>query len=166
MEPKLTEVFWGLPDGWHVLRVSVRLLVAALFGSILGLERWREGKQAGMRTHMLVSIGCALLVVTPAELGFPANDLSRVIQGVLTGIGFLGGGTILKLSQEHQVRGLTTAAGIWLTAGVGIAVGLGAIWPALLGVALGWAILAWMGTVERWFRGGHHDSPGPPERSP
>jgi putative Mg2+ transporter-C (MgtC) family protein len=159
MEPKLTQIFWGFPDREHVVRVAVRLLVAALFGGIVGLERWREGKQAGMRTHMLVCLGSALFVLAPAELGFQFNDLSRVIQGLVTGIGFLGGGTILKLSQERQIKGLTTAAGIWLTSGVGMAVGLGALWPALLGTALGWIILSWIGYVEHRFQG---DRSGPP----
>jgi putative Mg2+ transporter-C (MgtC) family protein len=152
MESNLNQIFWGLPDGEHILRVFVRLLVAAAFGSVLGIERWREGKEAGMRTHMLVALGAALWIIVPAEIGFKSNDLSRVIQGVVTGIGFLGGGTILKLSEEHRVKGLTTAASIWLTAAAGIAVGLGALWPAVLGVALGWVILSWMGGVERWVR--------------
>jgi putative Mg2+ transporter-C (MgtC) family protein len=159
MDPKLTQVFWGFPDGEHLLRVAARLLIAALFGSILGLERLRQRKQAGMRTHMLVALGSALLIVVPAELSLTPADLSRVIQGIVTGIGFLGGGTILKLSQEHEIRGLTTAAGIWLTAGIGVTVGLGAIWPALIGTLFGWVILGWMGYLEHWFQGKQSEPP-------
>ncbi len=75
-------------------------------------------------------------------------DLSRVIQGLATGIGFIGGGAILKLSQEREIQGLTTAAGIWMTAAMGVAVGLGRIGLAFLCVALTWFILSVIGKLE------------------
>src|SRR5262249_58398759 len=96
---------------------------------------------AGLRTHMLVSVGAALFVLVPQQAGMSTADLSRVIQGVVAGIGFLGAGAILKHGHEGTVQGLTTAAGIWLTAGLGIAAGLGRGLAALLGTALALLIL-------------------------
>src|SRR4051794_31422327 len=114
-------------DGWATLQDDIaqltnlgqltlaafRLLIAAALGGLLGYQREKLHKAAGVRTHMLVALGCAFFVLAPQ---FEENiDLSRVIQGVVTGIGFLGAGAILKLEQEHSIRGLTTAASIWLT---------------------------------------------------
>jgi putative Mg2+ transporter-C (MgtC) family protein len=146
------ELFLGLSDGGHLLRVAVRLLVAALIGGVVGFEREREGKAAGIRTHMLVSLGAALLTLACLEAGFKSGDLSRVVQGLVTGIGFLGAGTILKTNAEHHVRGLTTAASIWMTMSLGVAVALGMLWPALLGLALTWVILRLMHRLEDWVR--------------
>ncbi len=87
--------------------------------AVIGWERERIGKPAGLRTHMLMSLGSARFVLRAAEAGMAIADLSRVIQGLAAGIGFIGGGAILKLPDEHQIDGLTTAAGIWLTAAVG-----------------------------------------------
>src|SRR5205085_6243353 len=107
------------------MRVAVRLLVAVLIGGVVGFEREREGKAAGIRTHMLVSLGAALLTLACLEAGFKSADMSRVVQGLVTGIGFLGAGTILKTNDEHHIRGLTTAASIWMTMSLGVAVALG-----------------------------------------
>ncbi len=148
MEDLKRELFLGLGDGGHLVRVVVRLLVAAVLGGVVGFEREREGKAAGIRTHMLVSLGGALLTLGCLEAGFTSADLSRVVQGLVTGIGFLGGGTILKAKDEHQIRGLTTAASIWMTMSLGVAVALGMLWPALLGVALAWVVLRLMHRVE------------------
>ncbi|MFL9815424.1 MgtC/SapB family protein [Stutzerimonas sp. VN223-3] len=117
--------FSDLPDLEHAIRVSVRLLLAAVLGGVLGYEREYKGKAAGLRTHMLVSLGAALFVLVPLEGGMPLADVSRVMQGIITGIGFLGAGTILKGNSIQDVKGLTTAAGIWLTAAIGVAAGLG-----------------------------------------
>lgn len=152
MEDLRQELFLGLSDGGHLLRVAVRLLVAALIGGVVGFEREREGKAAGIRTHMLVSLGAALLTLACLEAGFKSADLSRVVQGLVTGIGFLGAGTILKTNDVHHVRGLTTAASIWLTMSLGVAVALGMLWPALLGLALTWVILRLMHRLEDWVR--------------
>jgi putative Mg2+ transporter-C (MgtC) family protein len=122
--------------------IAMRLGAAALLGSALGLNRLLHGKPAGMRTHGLVSLGAAVAVIL--SLGHPdarsvdINAISRVLPGVLTGIGFLGAGVILRDSNGH-VAGLTTAATIWLCAVLGIACGLG-YWP-VVGIALGLTVL-------------------------
>jgi putative Mg2+ transporter-C (MgtC) family protein len=147
------ELFRGLQDGTHFLRVLIRLTMAIFVGGLIGLEREYDGKQAGLRTHMLVALGAALFTLVPLEGGMLVNDLSRVIQGVATGIGFLGAGTILKLSDQHQIRGLNSAATIWLTAATGMAVGAGWIWPAVLAVVLAVLILFLIHPLQRWLRG-------------
>jgi putative Mg2+ transporter-C (MgtC) family protein len=144
----LEELSAGMPDLREVARVTLRLLFAALVGGVIGFERERAGKAAGLRTHMLVSLGAAIFVIVPLQINFDSDGLSRIIQGVVTGIGFIGGGAILKLKEKEDVEGLTTAAGIWLTAGLGVAVGLGGIGMALLCVALAWVILTALFTFE------------------
>jgi putative Mg2+ transporter-C (MgtC) family protein len=150
----VVENFTDVPDLAGAFRLIVRLLLAALLGGLLGYDRERAGKPAGLRTHMLVSLGAALFVLVPMEAGMSAADLSRVIQGVVTGIGFLGAGAIIKLSEQGQVRGLTTAAGIWLTAAVGIAAGMGKGTTAVLGTVLAFLILSVLHRIERRVRAG------------
>lgn len=142
MDAILEELTAGLPDARQLTRVIIRLSVAMLLGAIVGVERERTGKPAGLRTHMLVSLGAALFVISCAESGMASADLSRVIQGLVTGIGFLGGGAILKLSEQRDIRGLTSAAAIWMTAAIGVAVGLGRLWMATLSAILTWFVLA------------------------
>lgn len=137
----LRSEFSDIPDVEQITRISVRLLLAAVLGGVLGLQREQHGKAAGMRTHMLVSLGAALFVLVPQQGGMQLADMSRVLQGVIAGIGFLGAGAILKLKDEEQVHGLTTAAGIWMTAAIGIACGLGREATALLSMLLALAIL-------------------------
>jgi putative Mg2+ transporter-C (MgtC) family protein len=132
----------GIPDAGEAIRIVVRILGATLAGAVVGYERERTGKAAGLRTHMLVALSSAIFVLGPIETGMSESDISRVVQGVAAGIGFLGAGTILKLAGEGEVRGLTTAAGIWLTAAVGVAAGLGRVGLALLSAILAWIILA------------------------
>jgi putative Mg2+ transporter-C (MgtC) family protein len=144
----MNDVF-DLPDWSQVLRVAVRLIVAVVFGGLLGFEREREGKAAGLRTHMLVALGAALFTVTAIESGMNSDNVSRVIQGIATGIGFLGAGTILKGREKQEIHGLTTAAGVWLTAAVGISVGLGQLWISGIGVVLALIILSALVYVER-----------------
>ena len=134
--------FSDLPGVTQVTQMTVRLLLAAFCGGLLGLERERAGKEAGMRTHMLVALGAAFFVVIPQQAGVSPGDISRVLQGIITGIGVLGAGTILKLNERGEVRGLTTAAGIWLTAAVGIAAGMGREASALLGTILALVVLS------------------------
>ncbi len=135
------ELFPGVNDSIHFIRVTIRLIVACFLGAAIGFEREKERKAAGLRTHMLVALGAALFTLIPQEAKMASADLSRIIQGIAAGIGFLGAGCILKLSDEHRIQGLTSAASIWLTAAVGTAVGAGWLWPALLGVCLAWIIL-------------------------
>jgi putative Mg2+ transporter-C (MgtC) family protein len=134
--------FSDLPELTDVVRVAVRLFLAALLGGILGWQREQAGKAAGLRTHMLVALGSALFVLIPQQAGVSSGDMTRVIQGIVTGIGFLGAGSILKLTEPGQIYGLTTAAGIWLTAAVGIAAGLGREASAILATLLAFMILA------------------------
>lgn len=136
--------FSDLPDAAEVTRTVLRLLMAALLGGVLGWERERKGKAAGVRTHMLVALGAALFVLVPKQMGVGDADITRVVQGLVAGIGFLGAGTIIKGDDEENVRGLTTAAGIWLTAAIGVAAGLGreatAVLTALLALAILWVL--------------------------
>lgn len=150
------DVFWEeLTGGWHdaapLVRLLVRLIAAAVLGGVLGVERQYEHKSAGMRTHMLVALGAALLTAAAALGGVDAAGVTRIIQGIAAGIGFVGGGTILKMTDQHEVRGLTTAANIWLAAAVGAAVGGGWLVPAVLGTVLALVILYSLRRVERWF---------------
>ena len=134
--------FSDIPDVQQLTSIVLRLLMAAALGGALGYERERHGKSAGVRTHMLVSLGAAIFVLVPDLAGVPAGDLTRVIQGVIAGIGFLGAGSIIKGEDEERVQGLTTAAGIWLTAAVGICCGLGRESTAMLSALLAVIILA------------------------
>lgn len=124
--------FSDLKDVSEITTIVIRLLMAALLGGILGFEREHKGKAAGIKTHMLVAIGSALFVLIPQQAGLTESELSRVVQGVIAGIGFLGAGAILKGEDEKHLKGLTTAAGIWLTAAIGVAVGLGRESSAIL----------------------------------
>lgn len=142
MDELLNEIRVGLPDRAQFIRVSFRLFAAVLLGAVMGFQRERVGKPAGLRTHMLVALGSALLVLGAAESDMDMEQMSRVVQGIATGIGFIGGGAILKLSAERDIKGLTTAAGIWLTSGVGVAVGMGRLGIALVATLLAWIILA------------------------
>jgi putative Mg2+ transporter-C (MgtC) family protein len=130
-------------------QLLLRLTAAAVLGGIVGYDRERRGKEAGLRTHMLVALGAALFVVIPLQAGMNDEAASRVIQGITAGIGFIGGGAILKLSHRGEVRGLTTAAGIWLTAALGVAAGYGRIGSAAIAAVLGVATLTVLGWYER-----------------
>ncbi len=134
--------FSDISDLEQLTRVTLRLLLAVILGGLLGFEREFAGKAAGLRTHMLVSLGGALFVLVPLQAGMDPSDLSRVIQGVVAGVGFLCAGTILKTAQEDQVRGLTTAAGLWMTAAIGVAAGMGREMTAVLSALFAFAILA------------------------
>ena len=138
---------FGDLDAARSARFGVRLLMAALFGGLIGFERQWKGKRAGLRTHMLVSLGAALFVLSQSD--GTADSGSRVVQGVAAGIGFLGAGAILK-DQRDTVKGLTTAADIWLTAAIGVTAGLGHGTTALLTTALALVILAVLPRFERW----------------
>lgn len=138
----IREDFSDLPDAMVFSRVLLRCLLAVILGGLLGYERERAGKAAGLRTHMLVALGAALFVLIPSLAGAGPADMTRVIQGVVTGVGFLGAGSILKDDERGHIRGLTTAAGIWLTAAVGVAAGLGRLGSAVVVTVLALVILA------------------------
>lgn len=140
--------FSDIPSFGEVIRITIRLVLAAGLGGVLGMERARAGKSAGLRTHMLVALGSALFALVPYQAGMKIEDMSRVVQGIVTGIGFIGAGSILKLSQTKEVQGLTTAAGLWLTAAIGMAAGMGRESTAILGTVLAFAVLAFLQRVE------------------
>jgi putative Mg2+ transporter-C (MgtC) family protein len=151
METLWQELTHGLQDRQHLLRVIIRLLAAMILGGIIGIQRERSGKAAGFRTHMMVCLGTAVFVSTCASVGMASDAVSRVIQGLATGIGFIGAGTILKLESEAEIKGLTTAAGIWMTAAIGITVGLGAVGVAMISSILALIILALAQPIEDFF---------------
>jgi putative Mg2+ transporter-C (MgtC) family protein len=138
----LVAEFSDLGDAQQVTQVVVRLLVATVLGAALGWQRERHGKDAGVRTHMLVSAGAALFVLVPLQYGMGPDGLSRVIQGLLAGIGFIGAGCIIHRRSESNIQGLTTAAGIWLTAAIGVAAGMGREATAVLSTLMALGILA------------------------
>ena len=134
--------FSDLGDVSDITRLVVRLVVAVALGAMLGYERESVGASAGLRTHMLVSLGSALFVLIPLQAGMTVGDLSRVMQGITAGVGFLGAGAILKSQSENQITGLTTAAGVWLTAAVGVAAGMGREGTAVVSALFALAILS------------------------
>lgn len=144
------DIFWeeltsGLPDARQLMHVLIRLVAATLLGAVVGFQRERAGKPAGLRTHILVTLGTAVFVLACSGVGMSSDGLSRVIQGIVTGIGFIGAGSILKLNEQRAVQGLTTAAGVWMTAAIGVAVGLGSLGIALLSTLFTLIILALAG---------------------
>jgi putative Mg2+ transporter-C (MgtC) family protein len=143
------ELFSGLRDLQELKHVLLRMVSAVVLGSIVGIERERAGKPAGLRTHILVSLGTAVVVLACSRSGMSSDGLSRVIQGIVTGIGFIGAGSILKLDEERNIQGLTTAAGLWMTAAIGVAVGLGSLGVAILATVSTVIVLAVAGVHER-----------------
>lgn len=134
--------FSDITDTSQMTRITLRLLVAAVLGGLLGYEREQKGKSAGMRTHMLVAIGAALFVMIPQQAGASTPDLTRVLQGLIAGIGFLGAGAIISGTAQEQPRGLTTAAGIWVTAAIGVAAGMGRELTAVLSTFIALLVLS------------------------
>lgn len=132
------------------IQMVTRLCFAALFGGLVGLEREIHGKTVGFRTHALVSIGSALIMVVSIDIyeafrGVAQVDPSRIGAQVVSGIGFLGAGAIIRF--PTQIQGLTTAAGLWVVAGIGLACGAGFIRPAFVTTVLVLAILALFGKL-------------------
>jgi putative Mg2+ transporter-C (MgtC) family protein len=150
METIYHELTLGLHDRQQIARIVIRLLAAFILGGVVGIQRERSHKPAGLRTHMLVCLGTAVFVTSCGAVGMAFDAQSRVIQGIVTGLGFIGAGSILKLSQEHEIRGLTTAAGVWMTAAIGVTVGLGALGIAILATILTLIILAVATKVEKF----------------
>jgi putative Mg2+ transporter-C (MgtC) family protein len=148
MDVVWNELTAGIPDAPQSLRIVIRLLAATLCGAVVGYERERTGKSAGLRTHMLVCLSSAIFVVAPLAAGLSPGDVSRIVQGVAAGIGFIGAGAILKRGNDNEIVGLTTAAGIWLTAAIGVAAGLGSLGVAAVSVLLALVILNLLARVE------------------
>jgi len=132
----------------QAVQLAIRLLIAAALGGLLGRDRERAGKAAGIRTHILVAVGAAAFVAVPQQAGATPADVTRVLQGLVAGIGFLGAGCIWKDDTDGRVEGLTTAAGLWLTAAVGAAAGMGRELSALLIGLVGLFALSILGRTE------------------
>jgi putative Mg2+ transporter-C (MgtC) family protein len=154
----VVEEFSDLGGAREVTQLVLRLLLATLLGGLLGLQREHQGKAAGIRTHMLVAASSALIVVVSLQSGLGPDGLSRVLQGLLAGVGFVCAGAILKLEREDQVHGLTTAAGVWMTAAIGIAAGLGREMTAALATLVVLGILVLEAPLRRM--GVRHNWPG------
>lgn len=133
------------PISW--LEITSRLAIATLIGAVIGWDREYSRKAAGLRTNMLVSLGSALFILIPIQSGVASNDasvLGRSLQGIVTGVGFVGAGSIFR---EDRVRGLTSAAAIWISAGLGLSAGVG-LWQLGL-IGLGFAIVILR--LVKWF---------------
>jgi putative Mg2+ transporter-C (MgtC) family protein len=156
--------FSDLADPAAFTRIALRLVVAVVLAAVIGYERELRGTAAGLRTHMMVGLGVALLVATASESHLEPTEVGRVIQGILAGIGFLGAGAIIKQDEKEQVRGLTTAASIWTTAAIATAAGLGREATAIVATILAIVILALLLRLERHVarRRGPSDDPAPP----
>ena len=149
------------------LDISIRLLMASVLGAAIGFEREIHLHPAGMRTHLLVALGSAafsvlsiFFFVSPTAPD-GSTDPSRIAAQIVSGIGFLGAGAILKLPEERRIEGLTTAAGIWLTATIGIAAGLGRESTAVIGTLLAAVVLVSLGW---WGKRKRPDNDVPAER--
>jgi putative Mg2+ transporter-C (MgtC) family protein len=134
--------------------VTLRLVAAVVVGMVIGLDREWRGKTVGIRTLALVSLGSGLVCLATvhyATLGNQPDAVSRVIQGVMTGIGFLGAGAILKGPDQQQAHGLTTAATVWVTAALGIACALATWSIVFIGVGLTLIVLIVLHPLDLWF---------------
>jgi putative Mg2+ transporter-C (MgtC) family protein len=133
--------------------IGIRLFVAAVIGCLIGLNRFAHHRYIGVRTLALVSLGSAALVLAPLEMGSSSSDqlvaASRIIQGIVTGIGFIGAGVIIKREHGHKVHGLTTAATVWVSAAAGILCGLGAWRVAAIVTVLVGVVLITGGPMEK-----------------
>lgn len=151
MEAIWQELTLGLSDASHIAHIVIRLLGAALLGAVIGFERERKGKQAGLRTHILVCLGACVFVLTGTCTNMNPDGLSRIVQGIVTGVGFLGAGSIIQVKENQDIQGLTTAAGLWLTTAVGVAIAFGALGLAILATLAALLVLTLANTIERQF---------------
>lgn len=148
-----TSLLFFSPDDW--LTITFRLGTSFLVGGAIGLNRQQPGRPAGLRTYMTVSVGSAMFVMLPLQAAIDinaTNALSRTVQGVATGVGFIGAGLILQQSRHNlkpQVKGLTSAAALWLTAGLGTAAGCGLWRTSLVGTLMALAILSGVKELKR-----------------
>jgi putative Mg2+ transporter-C (MgtC) family protein len=133
------------------ISIALRLGAALAAGAVLGINRDLRRKPAGVRTHALVSIGSALVVLVALIGGGTPESLSRVLQGLITGIGFLGAGVIIHHEKERRIEGLTTAASIWVAAGLGAACGAGLVTLVAFAIVAAMIVLLAGGPFERAF---------------
>ena len=152
-------VFWLKEEYGDQVEISLRLLVATIAGMIVGINRDIHNKPIGMRTLGLVSLGSAIVILSGSVyegLHFSQDAVSRVVQGILTGLGFLGAGSILRAKDGTEVQGLTTAATVWIAAGLGITAGLGAWFITVAGTLVTLFLLTYATHLEaqliRFFR--------------
>ncbi|HEV2603129.1 MAG TPA: MgtC/SapB family protein [Microvirga sp.] len=134
-----------------LLEAAFRLLVAMLAGMAIGLNRDLHNKPVGMRTLGLVSLGSALVLLASTRFGqleFEQDAVSRVIQGILTGVGFIGAGVVLHDKTQMKIHGLTTAATVWVAAVLGVTAGMGAWLVTIIGSGLTLALLVFGGRLE------------------
>ncbi|WNN90277.1 MgtC/SapB family protein [Gloeocapsopsis dulcis] len=151
----MTSTYFVSPS--DIPSVVFRICIALIVGAIIGLERQLRNKPAGLRTHMLVSFGSALFVLIPLQMGVHSDSpdaISRVIQGVAAGIGFLGAGEILRATRDRDgeladIRGLTSAAAIWVSAALGVVSGCGLWQLSLISAILGLLVLSVFKQIER-----------------
>lgn len=141
----------------HELRIGLNLLLAAVFGGLIGIERELDKRPAGLRTHMLICVGAALFAMIGSSYFSNTDDISRIWQNILTGVGFLGAGAVFK--EERTVRGLTTAAGIWVVAAIGLALAAQLYFLATVAEVIVLVTLFLLRRLER------HYSPQPPDSS-
>ncbi len=134
----------------EVVGLFLKLGLALVLSGLIGIEREVTGHKAGMRTLILVGIGAASLVMLVERLDIPKEELGRIIAGVATGIGFLGAGAIIK--EGINVKGLTTAATIWVTASIGMTIGTGAYYIGFITFAFTLIVLTIFGVLERKFK--------------
>ncbi|MEE1656353.1 MgtC/SapB family protein [Microvirga sp. CF3062] len=144
-------LFWLMEEHGDQVEISLRLLVATVAGMIVGINRDIHNKPIGMRTLGLVSLGSALVILAGSVyegLHFSQDAVSRVVQGILTGLGFLGAGSILRAKDGTEVQGLTTAATVWIAAGLGITAGLGAWFITVAGTLVTLFLLTYATRLE------------------
>ena len=136
---------------------AARILLAGACGAVIGYERELKEKGAGLRTHMLIAMGACLFSLTAIKMheAYPEGDVLRLLQGMLLGVGFLAGGVIF--THGRSVRGLTTAAGLWVLTGVGMCAGLGYYFLAIFGSALTITIIAGLRLVEKEIHAEHEE---------
>jgi putative Mg2+ transporter-C (MgtC) family protein len=147
-----------ISDGGDPAVIASRMLLALVFGAVVGWDREQAGKAAGLRTHMMVSVGAATFSLLAFEDGAALAEQhgkdfmqpTRVLQGIVGGLGFLGAGSIIKSRSEEDISGLTTAASIWVAGGLGAAAGMGALVTGALGAALAVVILRVARGLERF----------------
>ncbi len=139
--------------------IIVKVLLAALLGGLVGMEREHDKRPAGLRTNMLICIGAVVFGLI-GQYSFPGDkgSISRVWQNIITGVGFLGAGAVIK--DEHGVQGLTTAAGIWAVAGIGLAIAANMYFLAVVAEVVIFVTLFFLRRLE------HHLSPMPPDQIP